>query len=141
MSVFQRELIYAILFSLAILFPMGGCVDITSAKKPSLLSIFLCKGSLIKRWAVPLWAVITGDDARLIFSRALARLSGFLVNSADDVSARYSLCLDTIIAIIRESSGARSMSRTMRRRIKGFWPLLFESFLGLMPPNLQTLKA
>src|SRR3989338_2162984 len=112
----------------------------TSAKRPSLLSSFLCRGSLIKRCAVPLCAFFTGDDAPAIFSNALARLKGFLVNSDEDASARYSICLDTAIAIIRDNRGASRANKTIIRSITGCMPLLFEPRLVLMPPYLHTRR-
>ena len=52
---------------------------------------FPLKGLTIKRWAVALVAVFNGLGSEEIFSRALARPSGYLVRSAPEASAKYSL--------------------------------------------------
>ena len=85
--------------------------------------------------------MLIGEDALPIFSSAFASAAGFLVNSAEDASARYSLCLDTAIAMILERSGASRANKTIIRRISGCMPLLLELRLVLMPPYFHALTA
>lgn len=82
-------------------------MDRRSAKNPSFSLIPLLPGSAIQRCDVPRLIDRVGSLQASIFSRALASAIGFLVSSAPEASARYSLRLDTHIAISLDNIGAR----------------------------------